>query len=126
MHKNIGAAIIRQDEAKPAICVEELHPASWHFYFPFIRSSPPRPWSRATEQRDELPPVLPIERLAHLGTAECCIHPPGRNEMSAITPPKIFSKEVAQTRPPHFSPEPPSAPEIVSDQISGDGAWMKI
>jgi hypothetical protein len=31
MHKNIGAAIIRQDEAKPAICVEELHPASWHF-----------------------------------------------------------------------------------------------
>ena len=31
MHKNIGAAIIRQDEAKPAMCVEELHPASWHF-----------------------------------------------------------------------------------------------
>jgi len=30
MHKNIGAAIIRQDEAKPSICVEELHPASWH------------------------------------------------------------------------------------------------
>jgi hypothetical protein len=28
MHKNIGAAIIRQDEAKPSICVEELHPAS--------------------------------------------------------------------------------------------------
>jgi hypothetical protein len=32
----------------------------------------------------------------------CCIHPPGRNEMIAITPPKIFSKEVAQNRPPHF------------------------
>jgi hypothetical protein len=30
MHKNIGAAIIRQDKAKPAICVEKLHPASWH------------------------------------------------------------------------------------------------
>src|SRR5262249_13106801 len=30
MHKNIGAAIVRQDEAKSAICVEELHPASWH------------------------------------------------------------------------------------------------
>ena len=28
--------------------------------------------------------------------ADCCIHPPGRNEMIAITPPKIFSKEVAQ------------------------------
>jgi len=55
------------------------------------------------EQRDELapfhcpmPPVLPTERIAHLGTADCCIHPPGRNEMIAITPPKIFSKEVAQ------------------------------
>src|SRR5262249_42747732 len=58
---------------------------------------------RAAEQRDELaashcpmPPVLPTERIAHLGTADCCIHPPGRNEMIAITPPKIFSKEVAQ------------------------------
>jgi hypothetical protein len=38
MHKNIGAAIIRQDEAKPAICVEELHPAGWHFLVAFIRS----------------------------------------------------------------------------------------
>src|SRR5262249_22201128 len=55
------------------------------------------------------PPVLPTERIAHLGTADCCIHPPGRNEMIAITPPKIVSKEVAQNRPPHFSPEPPSA-----------------
>src|SRR5262249_38781854 len=58
---------------------------------------------RAAEQRDEcaashcpMPPVLPTERIAHLGTADCCIHPPGRNEMIAITPPKIFSKEVAQ------------------------------
>src|SRR5262249_46992939 len=58
---------------------------------------------RAAEQRYELaashcpmPPVLPTERIAHLGTADCCIHPPGRNEMIAITPPKIFSKEVAQ------------------------------
>jgi len=41
-------------------------------------------------------PVLPTERIAHLGTADCCIHLPGRNEMIAITPPKIFSKEVAQ------------------------------
>src|SRR5215472_1554089 len=43
-----------------------------------------------------MPPVLPTERIAHLGTADCCIRPPGRNEMIAITPPKIFSKEVAQ------------------------------
>src|SRR5215472_12315399 len=43
-----------------------------------------------------MPPVLPTERIAHLGTADCCIRPPGRNEMTAITPPKIFSKEVAQ------------------------------
>src|SRR5499433_1218977 len=73
-----------------------------------------------------MPPVLPTERIAHLGTAECCIHPPGRNEMSAITPPKIFSKEVAQNRPPHFPARTSSPPEIVSDQISGDGAWMNF
>src|SRR6516165_8365619 len=36
------------------------------------------------------------QRRRHHGTADCCIHPPGRNEMIAITPPKIFSKEVAQ------------------------------
>jgi hypothetical protein len=59
--------------------------------------------SRGAEQRYQIaashcpmPPVLPTERIAHLGTADCCIHPPGRNEMIAITPPKIFSKEVAQ------------------------------
>src|SRR6516165_9328522 len=58
---------------------------------------------RTTEQHYELaashcpmPPVLPTERIAHLGTADCCIHPPGRNEMIAITPPIIASKEVAQ------------------------------
>jgi hypothetical protein len=43
-----------------------------------------------------MPPVLPTGRIAHLGTVDCCIHPPGRNEMIAITPPKIFSQEVAQ------------------------------
>src|SRR5262249_42916336 len=30
MHKNIGAALIREDEAKSAICVEEFDPSSWH------------------------------------------------------------------------------------------------
>src|SRR5262249_23731434 len=68
----------------------------------------------AAEQRDELapfhcpmPPVLPTERIAHLGTADCCIHPPGRNEMIATTPPKIFSKEVAQKGHPISPPGPP-------------------
>jgi hypothetical protein len=69
--------------------------------------------------------MLPTERIAHLGTADCCIHPPGCNETIAVTPPKIF-KEVAQNRPPHFLARTSSPPEIVSDQISGDGAWMKI
>src|SRR5262249_10675970 len=85
------------------------------------------------EQRDELapfhcpmPPVLPTERIAHLGTADCCIHPPGRNEMIAITPPKIFSKEVARKQATPFPRQDLLTPKIVSDQISGDGAWMKI
>jgi hypothetical protein len=73
-----------------------------------------------------MPPVLPTERIAHLGTVDCCIHPPARYETIAITPPIIFSKEVAQNRPPHFLARTFSPPEIVSDQISGDGAWMKI
>src|SRR6516225_9678212 len=88
---------------------------------------------RAAEKGDELaashcpmPPVLPTERIAHLGTADCCIHPHGRNEMIAITPPKIFSKEVAENRPLHFPARTSSPPEIVSDQISGDGAWMNF
>src|SRR6516162_3775375 len=69
-----------------------------------LRTSREWPCSRRTaDKRYELapfhcpmPPVLPTERIAHLDTADCCIHPPGRNEMIAITPPKIFSKEVAQ------------------------------
>src|SRR6516225_1108609 len=62
-----------------------------------------RPRRRTTEQRYELaachcpmPPVLPTERIAHLGTADSCIHPPGRYETIAVTPPITFSKEVAQ------------------------------
>jgi hypothetical protein len=42
-----------------------------------------RPRRRTTKQRYELaashcpmPTVLPTERIAHLGTADCCIHPP--------------------------------------------------
>src|SRR5215813_10184117 len=58
-----------------------------------------RPRRRTTERvslPDASTPMLRTERIAHLGTADCCIHPPERNEMIAITPPKIFSKEVAQ------------------------------
>src|SRR6516225_738663 len=56
------------------------------------------------------------------------LHPSSwRNEMIAITPPKIFSKEVAQNRPPHLPrQQPPSPPKIVLRQISGDGAWMNF
>jgi hypothetical protein len=69
-----------------------------------LRAGREWPCSRRTaDKRYELaplhrpmPPVLPTERIAHLGTADCCIHPPERNEMIAITPPKIFSKGVAQ------------------------------
>src|SRR5215467_12473731 len=50
-----------------------------------------------------------------------------RNEMIAITPPKIFSKEVAQNRAPHLPrQQPPSAPEIVLRQISRDEARMNF
>jgi hypothetical protein len=46
-----------------------------------VRQRRERPRRRRTaEQRDELttfhypmPPVLPTERIAHLGTADCCI-----------------------------------------------------
>jgi len=58
-------------------------------------------------------------------TADCCIHPPGRNEMNAISPPIIFSKEVAQNRPPHFLARTSLTTKIVLRQISRDGAWMK-
>src|SRR5262249_19243287 len=73
-----------------------------------------------------MPPVLSTERIAHLGTADCCIHPPGRNKMIAITPPKIFSKEVAQNRPSHFRAGNLPSPKIVLRQISEDEARMKF
>ena len=41
--------------------------------------------------------------------------------MSAVTLPIIFPKEVAQNRPPNFPARTSSQPEIVSDQIFGDG-----
>src|SRR5262245_45405473 len=39
-------------------------------------------------------------RIAHLGTVDCCIHPPGRYETIAVTPPIIFSKGGRSGRPP--------------------------
>src|SRR5215831_6698861 len=89
------------------------------------------PRRRTTEQRYELaasncpmPPVLPTERIAHLGTADCCIHPPGRNEMIARSRRRKFfsNKEVAQNRPPHLPcQQPPSPPKIVYAKFPGMG-----
>ena len=59
-----------------------------------LRARSDRAGRRTTEQRYELRGLSLLD--AHLGTADCCIHPPGRNEMIAITPPIISSKEVAQ------------------------------
>jgi|SRR6516165_4375341 hypothetical protein len=63
-----------------------------HWHSRLLRACCKRPSSHAAEEREELaplhslmPPVLPSERIAHLGTA-----------VIAITPPKTFSKEVAQ------------------------------
>jgi hypothetical protein len=61
-------------------------------------------------------------RIAYLGTVDCCIHPPGRNEMIAITPPKIFSKEVTQKRAtPFFPPGPPHRQKSFLTKFPGMG-----
>jgi hypothetical protein len=44
MHKNIGAAVIRQDEAKSAIWVEEFDPPTWHAINPIQRTVPRPAW----------------------------------------------------------------------------------
>src|SRR5262249_51848519 len=46
--------------------------------------------------------------------------------MSAITPPTFFQKEVAQKQATPLPRQHPSPPEIVSEQISEDGAWMNF
>jgi hypothetical protein len=63
--------------------------------------------------------VLPTERIAHLGTVDCCIHPAGRYETIAVTPPIIFSKEVAQNRPPPCAPATSLTPKIVLAKFPG-------
>src|SRR5262249_47896955 len=80
-----------------------------------LRARRERPRRRAAEQRYEvapfhcpMPPVLPTERIAPLGTVDCCTCPPGRYETIAVTPPIIFSKEVAQKQAtPLTAPGPP-------------------
>src|SRR5215469_14791192 len=114
------AAATENSIAEPAPSTAETSAGSSRF-LPVIRVTSSRahcrerPRRRRTaDERDEvaafhrpMPPVLPAERIAHLGTADCCIHPPGRNETIAITPPKIFSKEVAQKQATPFPPGPP-------------------
>src|SRR5262249_16554692 len=64
-----------------------------------LRQRGERPRGRAADERNEVAPlhclvlpVLPTERIAHLRTLDCCIHPPGRYETMAVPPPIIFSK----------------------------------
>src|SRR5215813_1769290 len=64
-------------------------------------------------------PVL-LTKIAHLGTADCCIRPPGRNKMIAITPPIIFSKEVAQKQAtPLTAPGPPHRQKSFLTKLPG-------
>jgi len=46
--------------------------------------------------------------------------------MIAVTPPKIFSKEVAQKQATPFPRQDLLTARNLSDQISGDGAWMNF
>src|SRR5262249_51832787 len=84
-------------------------------------------------QRDELAPfhcpmspVLPTGRIAHLGSADCCIHPPGRNETIGVTPPIIFSKGGSQSRKgrkeghilPDFRSQRTKANVVLAERIS--------
>src|SRR5262249_26559580 len=64
--------------------------------------------------------VLPHE-LPDAAMAALTVHAASR------LPIKFFRRrEPPQNRPPHFPARASPPPQIVSDQISGDGAWMKI
>src|SRR5262249_14140968 len=63
MHKNIGAALIREDEAKSAICIEEFDPPSWHAINPIQRTA-----STPTRQRCE----TTGRGLAQRAASGCC------------------------------------------------------
>src|SRR5262249_32917821 len=100
-----------------------------------LRMRRERPRSRCSaDKRDEvapfhcpMPSVLPTERVTHLGTADCCIYPPGRYATIAVTPPIIFSQGGSpKTGYPTSPPGPSSLPEIVSKQVFGDGARMNF
>src|SRR5215468_7175650 len=112
----VNLSIILMIASKPSSLTVQNHDqwGSWlhqhtenRQFSSLLRPRRERPCSHSTKECDEfaafhrpMPPVLPTERIAHLGTADCCIHPPG-HEMIAITPPIIFSEEVAQNRPCH-------------------------
>src|SRR6516162_11041917 len=67
------------------------------------------------------------ERIAHLGTADCCIHPPGRKRDDRDhAADNFFQGGSPKTGHPTYRARTSSPPEIVSDQISGDGAWMNF
>src|SRR5215831_10088895 len=65
-------------------------------------------------------PVPPSERIAHLGTVDCWIYPPGRYETIAVTPPIIFCKGGS---PKQATPLPrqtlPQHQEIVLTLVNG-------
>src|SRR5262249_2098480 len=71
--------------------------------------------SRAPDRKDSTPQ-----------TGDCCIHPPGRNEMIARSRRRKFFQGGSPKQATHFPARTSSPPEIVSDQISGDGAWMNF
>src|SRR5262245_56891669 len=64
---------------------QHTNKADAHYLRLELRARRERPRGRsAAEKRYEvapfhcpMPPVLPTERIAHLGTVDCCIHPPG-------------------------------------------------
>ena len=85
------------------------------------------------EQRDELapfhcpmPPVLPTERIAHLGTADCCILLLAERDDRDHAAENFFQGGSPKQGHPTYRASNLPQPEIVLRQISGDEAWMKI
>src|SRR5262249_37824123 len=76
--------------------------------------------------RCQMPPVLPTERIAHLGTVDCCIHPPERYDTIGSRRRKFFPKG-GNPKIGHLLPrQQPPSPETISKQISGEGAWINF
>src|SRR5262249_53492341 len=82
--------------------------------------------SRTAEKCDELAsfhypmsPVRPTERIAHLGTADCCIHPPGRSEMIARAADNFFQGGKPKTGHPISPPRPPHRQKSFLTKFAG-------